>query len=184
MVRENNGVKQTIQVLQRRLEAGNHTIQVQAEDGYLYTATCTFNPPATDEEIEKFEDQTGFILPDDHKEFLKITNGCRLFDDVEYGGEIDLYSLEQITEYNQHYDEYEGCYDIAYIYQDNIIINSKLVSQNKGNYLFWKGHIEHFHEARPLNSNFELWFDRFVVCQGTKFWWWPIYTSAHRKEQE
>ncbi|KIL74843.1 hypothetical protein [Bacillus badius] len=69
---------------------------------------------------------------------LSITNGCRLFDDVEYGGEIELYSLEQILELNEHYDESDGCYDVAYIYQDNIVINSKLYAANQKNYLLWK----------------------------------------------
>lgn len=171
-------VKQTISSLKKRFDGGK-VIQVQTEEGHVYNATCTFNPPATDAEIAQFESETGYILPKDYKEFLKITNGCSLFDDVEYGGEIDLYSLEEILKRNQGSEEYEGCYDIAYIYQDNIVIHSTCISQNEGNYLFWKGHIDQFDEARPLESNFELWVDRFVVCQGAKFWWWPIYTSAN-----
>jgi hypothetical protein len=129
-------VKQTINALKRRLEDNGNIIQVQTEEGYLYDATCTFHPPVTDEDIIKFEKETGFILPKNYREFLKITNGCRLFDDI-YGGEIELYSLEQIKEYNSNrYDEFEGCYDIAYIYQDNIVINSKLVSQKERNSSF------------------------------------------------
>ncbi|PLR89335.1 SMI1/KNR4 family protein [Bacillus sp. T33-2] len=180
MVKEGSIVKQTLSSLKKRLNENGNIIQVQTEEGHLYNANCTFNPPASDIDITNFEKQTGLILPTDYKEFLKITNGCRLFDDINYGGEIELYSLEKIIEYNHKgYHEYEGCYDIAYIYQDNIVVNSKLVSQNERNYLLWKDHIDQFEEARPLKMNFELWFDRFVVCQGTKFWWWSIYTGEH-----
>src|SRR5690606_1247599 len=173
-------VKRTLYSLRKRLNENSNVINVQTEEGHVFNATCTFHPPASDLDISNFEKQTGFLLPDDYKEFLKITNGCRLFDDINYGGEIELYSLDQIIECNHNrYDEFEGCYDIAYIYQDNIVINSKLVSQNKKNYLFWKDHIEQFDDAIPLELSFELWFDRFVVCQGAKFWWWPIYTAEH-----
>lgn len=180
MFKEGALVKQTFAAIKKRLSNNDTIIQVQTEEGHVYNAMCTFNPPASDMDITDFEKQTGFILPADYKEFLKISNGCRLFDDVYSGGEIALYSLEEIIEYNHDsYDEYEGCYDIAYIYQDNIVINSKLVSQNQKNYLYWKGHIDQFEEAVPLKMNFELWFDRFVLCQGTKFWWWPIYTAEN-----
>ena len=175
MYKDGNVVKQTLSSLQKRLAENNDIIQVQNENGHLYNAKCTFNHPASDTEIAMFEKQTGFILPTDYKEFLKITNGCRLFDDVRYGGEIEFYSLEKIIEYNHNRtEEYEGCYDIASIYQDNIVINSHFVLQNENNYLFWKSYLETFKEAIPLNMSFEIWFDRFVVCQGTKFWWWSI----------
>lgn len=180
MFNEESLVTRTLSSLRKRLNDNGNIIQVQNEQGHLFYANCTFRPPVSDIDLSYFENESGFILPADYKEFLKITNGCRLFDDIQFGGEIELYSLEQIIESNfehQGYDEYEGCYDIAYIYQDNIVINSKLVSQNRGNYLFWKDHIDQFKEARPLNMNFELWFDRFVVSQGTKFWWWSIHTA-------
>lgn len=150
MLKEGNIVKQTINSLKRRLNENGNIIQVQTNEGHLYNANCTFNPPASNIDITNFEKSTWLILPVDYKEFLKITNGCRLFDDIKYGGEIELYSLEKIKiiEYaHKGYDEYEGCYDIAYIYQDNIVINSKLVSKDKRNYLFWKAHIEQFYDA-------------------------------------
>lgn len=173
MYKEGTIIKQTLGALIKRLDEKDKTIQVQTENGYLYKAKCTFNLPASDSDIIHFEKQTGYSLPIDYKEFLKITNGCRLFDDVNFGGEIELYSLEKMIEiYQLGYDEYEGCYSIANIYQDDIVINSKLVSQNNRNYLFWKGNLDRFEDARSLKMNFELWFDRFIVCQGTKFWWW------------
>ncbi|MBM7692479.1 hypothetical protein JOC77_001909 [Peribacillus deserti] len=182
MQTEGSIVKQTLNSLKKRLEEGGDIIPVQSEHGHVYKATCTFNPPASDEEITNFERQTGLLLPSDYKAFLKIANGCRLFDDIEYGGEIELFSLEQIIELNEHYDQFEGCYVIAYIYQDNIVINSKVYSENQKNYLLWKGHIDQFKEALPLKMNFELWLDRFVTSQGAKFWWWSLHTAENYYE--
>jgi len=182
MTKEGSIVKKTLNSLKNRLEDNGNVIQIQNEEGHLSMVKCTFNPPASEDDIKHFEKQTGLILPNDYKEFLKISNGCRLFDSVEYGGEIELYSLEQIIEFNENYDEYEGCYDIAYIYQDNIVINSKLISEKKKNYLFWKGHIEQFDDAIPLEMNFELWFDRFIISSGAKFWSWSIFTADNYYE--
>ncbi|MEM1504800.1 SMI1/KNR4 family protein [Domibacillus sp. 8LH] len=179
MLTEGSIVKQTISALKKRLEQNDNVIDVQSERGHVYKAKCTFNHPASDEEIANFENKTGLILPPDYKAFLRITNGCQLFDDVEHGGEIELYSLEQILELNEYYDELDGCYDIAYIHQDNIVINSKLYSENQKNYLLWKDHTEQFTEAQPLQMNFELWMDRFIMSQGEKFWWWSIHTAEN-----
>ena len=182
MVEEGSIAKQTLNTLKKRLKENENIIQIQGEGGYLAKVECTFNPPASDEEIKNFERQTGLILPNDYKEFLKISNGCRLFDDIESGGEIELYSLDQIIDLNEHYDEFEGCFAIAYIYQDNIVINSKHYSDAKKNYLFWKGHIDQFEEAIPLEMNFELWLDRFIISSGAKFWSWSIYTAENYYE--
>ena len=160
-------VEKTIHALQKRLYDGHNLLQIQVEEGYVYNATCTFNPPATNAQIAHFENETGHILPEDYKAFLKITNGCRLFDDVKFGGETYLYSLEEINEYNRFFDEFEDSFTIAYVYQDHIVINTK-----RQPFMFWKGHIDSFDEARPLQLNFEQWLDRFIMCQGAKFWLW------------
>jgi len=172
MLKEGDIVRRTLQALKQRLGENDHILQMQSEQGYIYKAKCTFNAPASGEEINDFEQQTGFIIPSDYKEFLKVTNGCRLFDDIQYGGEIELYSLQQIIEYNEHFDQYDGRYAIAYIYENNIVINSSIYSQHNINYLFWKDHIAPFQEAIPFQMNFELWFDKFIVSQGAQFWRW------------
>ncbi|MBS4207366.1 SMI1/KNR4 family protein [Bacillus sp. FJAT-50079] len=179
MKKEGRLVKQTLHSLKKRLEDNYQIIELQNEQGHVFKATCTFTPPASEKDIIYFEKETGFILPEDYKAFLQISNGCRLFDDVQFGGEIELFSLEKIIELNQDYDPYEGCFVIAYIYQDHIVIHSNLYSQNSRNYLFWKSHIDQLKEAIPLQMNFELWLERFIISQGVKFWWWPIYTAEN-----
>ncbi|WP_242169346.1 SMI1/KNR4 family protein [Priestia koreensis] len=182
MITKGDIVKQTISSLKKRLSENDNILQIQANSGYVYNATCTFNAPASDADIHNFEKETGYVLPSDYKEFLKLANGCRLFDDVNYGGEAIFYSLDMIRQAidkNCNDEGFEAHYEIAYIYQDNIVINSKLVSQQKANYLFWKDHIDQLKDSEPLRMNFELWLDRFIMCQGEKFWWWPIHTASN-----
>ena len=65
-------ITKTIGALQKRLAENDNVIQIQSTQGYLYNAKCTFHPPASEEEIHEFEKKTGFMLPVDYKEFLKI----------------------------------------------------------------------------------------------------------------
>ncbi|NDJ16726.1 SMI1/KNR4 family protein [Myxacorys almedinensis] len=38
-----------------------------------------FNPPASQAEIQRCEEELGFILPDSYKKFLKFSNGANIF---------------------------------------------------------------------------------------------------------
>ncbi|MER1986652.1 MAG: SMI1/KNR4 family protein [Solibacillus sp.] len=156
-------VEKTITALRERL-ASQGTLLIQQEEGFVCHATCTFNPPATDEEITQLEQQIGRQLPADYRAFLKLTNGCRLFGDVHSGGEAYVYSVEQLCDYNEQEDLSIGRFAVAYIYQDEIVMD------REG--LYWRGHIDSFSNAVPLRMSFEEWLDRFVVCQGVKFWLW------------
>jgi hypothetical protein len=89
-----NLVEEAIQALKTKLEENGGSIEVQPGDGDLSRVTCTFNPPATVDELNDFVRKTKFVLPEDYINFLKICNGCILFDDIGYGGESELYSLD------------------------------------------------------------------------------------------
>lgn len=39
---------------------------------------CEFNPPATEQEIEKLERQYGLTLPNEYKELLRFSNGLKI----------------------------------------------------------------------------------------------------------
>ena len=58
-----------------------------------------YNLPATDSQIEEFEKAENVIIPDDYKEFLKITNGALLFD-----GALRLYSVNRDEKYKIDYN--------------------------------------------------------------------------------
>ncbi|WP_057914163.1 SMI1/KNR4 family protein [Peribacillus muralis] len=160
-------VEEAINHMKKRLAEKNQVFEAK-EDGFIYQATCTFNSPASDEDIHSFEKKTGLLLPEDYKEFLKITNGCRLFE-RESGGENDLYSLEDIINYTYEVP-YEGCFKVACIYQDNIVINGEAVSKGDKDYIMVKGHIDDFEESKKLHMSFADWIERFISHQGEKFW--------------
>nr|WP_272595572.1 SMI1/KNR4 family protein [Paenibacillus apiarius] len=147
-------------------------------EGYLTKATFTFNPPATDDEINNFINKTKFVLPDDYNSFLKICNGCTLFDHPEYGGEAYIYSLEEIINYTFE-DPFNGRYKIANIYGDNIVIDFNRYQEGDNNYLMIKSQTFGFDECTDLSMNFEIWFDRYIMSQGEKFWDWPLYTAKN-----
>lgn len=170
-------IYKTIDSLKKRLE-NNKLLELQLQEGYLTQATCQFNEAADGSDLLEFQRKLGYKLPNDYINFLKITNGCSLFDHPQYGGESYLYKWQDIEE-STYEEPSDGYLKIAYIYQDNIIIDLKAYNQGSNNYLMVKGHIDHFHESRPLNMNFELWFERFIISQGDKFWEWSIYTAEN-----
>lgn len=60
--------------------------EIVVSDEYGYTEKdFEFNPPASEELIEKCENDYGFKLPEDCKEFFRISNGIRIFNTVIYG---------------------------------------------------------------------------------------------------
>lgn len=114
----------TITSLKKRLAENNNIITIQLDEGYVTEATFKFNAPLTDKEIKQYIQELGYDLPTDYKDFLKICNGCNLFDHPMYGGESYLYRLEDIMSLTYE-DPSEGYLKIGYFYQDNIVIDLK-----------------------------------------------------------
>ncbi|AFH62872.1 SMI1/KNR4 family protein [Paenibacillus caseinilyticus] len=171
-------IYKTICSLKERLHEGNGLLDIQLQEGYRAKTTCKFNIPALAEDLLSFQKGLGYKLPEDYYNFLTICNGCSLFDHPQYGGEAYLYPWQDIAQFTYEEPD-EGYLKIAYIYQDNIVINLNAYNEGNNNYLMVKRHTEHFHEARPLMMNFELWFDRFIMSQGEKFWNWPLYNAEN-----
>ncbi|KWW20436.1 MULTISPECIES: SMI1/KNR4 family protein [Peribacillus] len=161
-------VEEAINHMKKRLAENNQVFEAK-EDGFIYQASCTFNSPASDEEIHSFEKKTGLHLPEDYKEFLKITNGCKLFETRESGGENDIYSLDDIMNYTYELP-FEGCFKVACIYQDNIVIDGRAVAEGNTDYIMVKGHLDDFEEGEKLQMGFAEWIERFISDQGEKFW--------------
>ncbi|BFH18114.1 SMI1/KNR4 family protein [Paenibacillus melissococcoides] len=168
-MKNKNLSKEAIQALKAKLEENGGSIEMQRGSGDVSRVTCTFNPPATVNELNDFVRKTKFILPEDYINFLKICNGCRLFDDIEYGGESELYSLEEILLYTYE-DPFYGRFKIAYIYQDNIVIDFRRYMEGDKNYLMVKDHLSGFDECIALGMSFGLWLDKFIKSRGEKFW--------------
>jgi SMI1 / KNR4 family (SUKH-1) len=51
----------------------------ETDRAWLVRCSHTYYAPATESEIQETEKELGFPIPSEYKEFLKITNGARLF---------------------------------------------------------------------------------------------------------
>lgn len=161
-------VAELIRQLKKDLFNHNQVMEVK-DEGAVYKVSCTFNSPATENQIQSFEEKTGLKLPEAYKEFLLVTNGCRLFDSLEFGGENDVYSLEDILNYTYE-TPYQGRVKVACIYQENIVIDTEAAREGRSDYMMVKGHIDDFEEARPLDMDFGEWLEAFIAHHGRKFW--------------
>lgn len=107
-------LSETLEYLQNKLKRlldGKRLLQNQLDNEFrdLYDRLCALNtydqtyfyhaPPVTEEEICEWEKKHSIHLPDDYREWLKLTNGSS-------GGSTELYSLDAITEWFEYsYDE-------------------------------------------------------------------------------
>lgn len=90
-----NLIMDSLNALKGRLDTEN-TLAVQSVEGFTYTAKFEFNDSALESDLDHFQKETGWSLPDDYKKFLLIHNGALLFAHVEYAGGFDLLSLKEI----------------------------------------------------------------------------------------
>ncbi|MFD3449687.1 SMI1/KNR4 family protein [Microbacteriaceae bacterium 4G12] len=158
-------VKNTLDTLKSRLNDKGE-VTVQNCDGYTYTAEFTFNEPATEEDIHTFIRETGWIVPNDYKEFLLLHNGANFFS-YEYGTAFYFYSLKEILEcYDKelHGDRYPigRCPD-----RGDIVVSNARCQQNNEHYLMLSGI-----ELIDFQCDFQTWLDRMIVAQGECYWEW------------
>lgn len=171
-------IELTLKALRKHLADNDNIIDIYCGEGVYLKTKCLFNEPASDEKIALFEKKQDVIIPDDYRNFLKQCNGCTLFDDIKYGGESYLLSLKEIEEYHNIYvDMPKGWIIVGYFYEDLIIIDTNKYSKGNLNYLLVNDCCSSYEYAKPLNSNFEIWFDRVIINQGSKFWTWKIYNA-------
>ncbi|MVO97943.1 SMI1/KNR4 family protein [Paenibacillus lutrae] len=143
---------------------------IQSSDGYLYNTKCVFNEPATIQQITSLCNEKKWTLPEDYKQFLLITNGAKIFYDEYYGMSWEFFNINDLLTlpYLQFPDH---LVPIAFHIGDFLVIDTNKVDE--GNYLSFQDHEESLSSPSVLfNYGFDVWLDRLVVCQGTKFWEW------------
>ncbi|QKY69393.1 SMI1/KNR4 family protein [Lentibacillus sp. CBA3610] len=161
----------TLQGLKRRLDKDNNLL-IQKPEGMLLKAECKFNEPASLKDINDFEKETGWKIPDDLQNFLLHHNGALIFES-EYGGGMELFSLNEMK--SNHLSHMPGyCYPIGYYAEEYLFVNSEKCEDYELDYLLWDDSSSPVDRWERLNSNFELWFDRFIISQGSHFWEWNI----------
>lgn len=133
------------------------------------TAINRLKPGATQEKIEDISNFFSVSLPPDYIGFLQICNGASLFEHPEYGGEIFLYSVQDVIHYNEPTDRKIA---VANIVGDQILIDLDRWHFGEEEYLLLSEDLYSKDHTGCFYSNFKTWLERFIISQGEKFWYW------------
>lgn len=126
-------------------------------------------------------------FPDDYKEFLLLHNGASLFsrideDGEEGGGELWLFSIQEIKEAVEDYNIKKGVYlPIGSVLDQSLAISSEPLKKRSLNYLGIAEIVDHY---EPINLNFELFLSRFITTLGENFWEWDSWTADNYYEED
>ncbi|WP_434751370.1 SMI1/KNR4 family protein [Paenibacillus amylolyticus] len=133
------------------------------------TVINKFKPSATEDKIKELTNYFSTSLPSDYISFLRESNGASLFEHLEYGGENFLYSVQDVMYYNEASDRRIV---IANILEDRILIDLDRWSTQNQEYLLLCESSNPVEYSGDFHSNFETWLERFIIAQGSKFWYW------------
>jgi hypothetical protein len=162
-------IQLTIQGLKERLDENSNLI-IQKNNGTIQKVKCEFNEPTTLENIKSFEEETKWKIPEDLQSFYMSHNGALIFEG-EYGGGLEIYSLENISQ-NHLPHMPQKYYPIGYYEGEYLFVDSDKAQKNELRYLLWDDSSSPVDKWQKLNVNFEIWLDRFIVSQGSYFWEW------------
>ncbi len=178
-----NFVHKTINGLKSLLDEKG-AIKLFCSEGYIVESLVTFSPnKASLSEIQNFQSNHKFTLPDDYLKFISQHNGAKIFEILSegenIGGGLHLFSLEEIEEELKYELLFEGINGIpvGYLLEEcHLMIDKDRVNQGDPNYLFI---FESGSEYNPLNLNFEIFLDRYIMSNGDAFWDWKYYTAEN-----
>ncbi|PGZ93353.1 SMI1/KNR4 family protein [Bacillus sp. AFS029533] len=178
-------LNRTLNGLKKRLEKAN-TIYIQHTEGMVYEVTCDFKASASEKALKLFENQTGYTLPQDYKDFLKLHNGSSLLYTPDYGDGIELFSIEYTLELYESWKEHSAfernLFAIGTCKDGYLLIDADLCKpkpNRDGNYIHWLIDGGSEEDVIPLHTNFELWLDRIIAAQGDDYWNWSIFSAEN-----
>ncbi|EPE62035.1 hypothetical protein L479_01569 [Exiguobacterium sp. S17] len=156
-----------VQALKQRLV--NNRLDVQLEEGYVNQLAFAFNHPGTDDELDRLPKETPLAV----RALLKEHNGAKLFEDTEYGGGIELFSVDEIIASRERWECPPSFLPIG-AGRDGEWIVCEYISETEDR--MWIGEFLTFDEAdarlNRLPFNFSRWLDYLIVAQGAAFWDW------------
>jgi len=86
-------VAQNLDILKSQLTDGK--MVQHYPNAHVFHTRCTFNEPATQEQIDDLKKRTNWNLPKQYEGFLLYTNGVHLFRD-KYGSGFHMLALNEI----------------------------------------------------------------------------------------
>lgn len=179
-------IDQLFKGLKERLDSEGTTILLN-EEGFNEKAKCSFEEPATIEEITKAEKEFKFKFPDDYKQFLLLHNGATIFsrldeDGRELGGELWLFSIDEVREAIEDYELKKGNYlPIGSVFDQSLAISSEPLKKGSLNYLCIAEIVD---EYESIELNLELFLSRYITSSGQNFWEWNWITADRHYEDE
>ncbi|MCY8025305.1 SMI1/KNR4 family protein [Bacillus sonorensis] len=175
-------VDKTVNSLKSLLDH-NGTIKLFGSEGYITEFQVTFSNYGARDEIQSFELIHSISFPKDYKKFLEQHNGARIFDIISdgenIGGGLHLFSLEEIEEELEYVELFEGIngIPIGHLLEEcHLIIDKDRLKQGDPNYLYL---FEDGLDYKSLNLNFEIFLDRYIMCQGEAFLEWSYRTAEN-----
>ncbi|SFX31421.1 SMI1 / KNR4 family (SUKH-1) [Thermoactinomyces sp. DSM 45891] len=163
-------VSKTLSCLKSNLQSNQ--LEIVNERGTKWSVSFKFNEPVHPNVLSDFESEY-FRLPPDYKNFLLISNGATMFT-PEFGGGYEIHSLDKMKEIKNYHDYLPTeWWPIVSIVDGDYFVNSTKPDQQ--DYLYLSNAI--VDESQKMNMTFELWLDRLVVAQGSKFWEWDLYSG-------
>ncbi|WP_433619293.1 SMI1/KNR4 family protein [Paenibacillus cellulositrophicus] len=174
-----NLVGRVLNRFKSRLDDSNK-ILIQRSLGYSTWCHCEFYQPATMNEVDEFQENTGLYIPGDLRDFFMIHNGARLFVNSEVFDDPswNIFTLEEITGAVEDYAIPSHQYPIAKYDDVLICIDNDCLKLQKGDYLYARSiYTPPDHDGEQLYLSFEIFLDRLIVSQGDHFWDWPKITS-------
>ncbi|NIK21974.1 SMI1/KNR4 family protein [Paenibacillus lupini] len=170
----NNILLLTLTSLKERL-IKTPIIKVQRELGYTFECSFVFYHACTEERINEFTEETAFKIPPDYREFLLIHDGAILFQDESGRSNPSwkIFGIDDIIDYMNIHHTPEHLYPIATYGQTVIFVNGDRVNEGREDYLFDRSIYDSIDsEGEDIKLNFELFFERLIVSQGSHFWFW------------
>ena len=99
-----------IKILRERTSARN-TVSYTNVFGETIEVGFKWKNPASEEQINQFQSKNNINLPESYKEFLKVSNGAVIYEDIEYGGSgYKILGLDEIIKSTR--EKIEWGYDL------------------------------------------------------------------------
>ncbi|MDR6550704.1 SMI1/KNR4 family protein [Paenibacillus qinlingensis] len=175
-------VYKTLMGLKEHIEK-SPTMYVHRGSGHLQPCSFSFYKPTSEIHMMNFVKETGYYLPESYKDFLMINDGALLFKDIseKANGAWHIFGLEDIIDFIDKKEVPENMYVIAKYHSILIYVNSSRVKEGREDYMFVGS--TYVPDAEDIVLNFELWFERLVVSQGSFFWDWNIVNALNFKSE-
>ncbi|MDT8719669.1 SMI1/KNR4 family protein [Clostridium sp. 19966] len=166
--------------LLREKTSSRNTLNYTNIFGETIEVGFSWRNPALEEEIHDFESSNNIKLPESYKEFLKVSNGAIVYEDIEYGGSgYKILGLNEILTSTRAriewgYDIKDYCIVFAEVIgkSDFLLFDLKKNEDKGKNYILDGDAGYSFDEWEYIKGDFSLFINRLITTNGSMYWRW------------